>query len=700
VLGEVVVGVTDNAAPDAYVLSLLAEEKHEAALDAIPEFGYPHLYAPHFVQLGYRLWRTGSPEEAVPVLRRALRLDPDLPSAWLTLGMVLLGRDQLQEGDRCLAEAVLRDAALSSAHYLRGVVAATSGREPDAAGHFADCLEVDPAHGSAASELRSVLDSIPAGDPVRSRAEAVLARAPSPADTSSRRATLSVCLITKDEEEALPRCLRSLKPVADQIVVVDTGSTDDTREIARSFGADVHEFTWADDFAAARNAAVEHATCDWILIVDADEELTLGSAAQLRDLLTQPIAGSVCQLITLALSRRPGRLAPDLVGHPRLFRRGEGIHFEGAIHEQLVDREGRPLDSALATGIVVHHHGYLESPAAMAERGERNLRLLAARLEAEPDNPYLLFHLGHARLGCGRIEEAVPLLKRAGELAEEGHAFRTKAIILLSDALRLLGRPGEAEDALRAGLASHPDHPELLCALGLILEQQDKSDQAIEAYRAATRGRFGPIADYQDFACRDAVPRGRLAAIYLSRGETGTALGELKAALALRPEATDLRHLLASAFIALGQYQQARYGLDSLLAGDPDDALAHNMVGVSFALERDHTKAAREFELALALRPHDVDVLCNLAAACHGLGDLSRARDTYEVALKHRPSHVQAWLGLAKTYLDSGAYQSSVHCYEMAARHSGGAPDVMSEIAAARARLVDLAQRPDSGERP
>jgi len=685
------VGTEQQEGPEAYVLSLLAEGKHEAAFELVAEFGSPGCYAPHFAALGQRLWRSGRCQEAQAILRQALELDPERAATWLALACALLSDEQLAEGDRCLVEALLRDGALAPAHYLRGVVAARSGRLSEAADHFITCLEVEPTHRAAAGELRQLIAPLAISDPLLSRAEVALRRAPTPGK-GPRRATLSVCLITRNEADSLPRCLESVQALADQIVVVDTGSTDETVQIARQFGAEVHHFPWRDDFAAARNAAISHATCDWVLIMDADEELPAESSAQLDGLLAHPIPGPVCQLITHTPTHGASRYGIDLVGHLRLFRNGAGIHFRSAIHEQLVDQQGRLIDSAVATGILVHHHGYLESPEAMAERGERNLRMIAAQLEADPRNAYLLFHLGHACLAGGRAEEAVAALSRAVELAEPGHAFCTKAVVLLAHGLDLLQRGAEAEPIVRAALAGQPEHPELLCALGHLLERQHRVEEAVEVYRAAARGRFGPNTDYHDFACRDATPRGRLAALRLARGEGEEALSEVEAALRIRPQMAELRRLRAAALISLGRYAEAYAELESRLREDPKDGLAHNTLGVALAVQGRHRAALREFKLALALHPDDVDILCNLASAQQALGDPAAARDTFEKALQLRPGHAPAWLGVAKSYLEAGAYQASARCYQMAAQVSGRAPEVMAEVASARDRLAALAR--------
>src|ERR1019366_8922929 len=131
------------------------------------------------------------------------------------------------------------------------------------------------------------------------------------------------------EEKFLAQCLKSVRGFATQIVVVDTGSTDRTVEIAREFGAEIYSFPWCDDFAAARNAALEHATGDWILMLDADEELPSAQhAALLADLKKSGVLAHRLPLVNAG--QNDGR---SFV--PRLFRNAPDVYYSGRIHEQV-----------------------------------------------------------------------------------------------------------------------------------------------------------------------------------------------------------------------------------------------------------------------------------------------------------------------------------------------------------------------------
>ena len=169
--------------------------------------------------------------------------------------------------------------------------------------------------------------------------------------------SLSVCLIVKNEERFLAQCLKSIHGFAQQIIVVDTGSTDRTMEIAREFNAEIHAFTWCDDFSAARNAALEHVTGDWVLMLDADEELPMEQHANL--LADMKRSEAIAYRLPL-INREHEAEGRDFV--PRLFRNAPGAFYSGRIHEQvfpslLANGKAWGLKTALGTAEILHH-GY------------------------------------------------------------------------------------------------------------------------------------------------------------------------------------------------------------------------------------------------------------------------------------------------------------------------------------------------------
>lgn len=183
---------------------------------------------------------------------------------------------------------------------------------------------------------------------------------------------LSACLIVRDEEEALPSCLAALDGVVDEIVVYDTGSTDRTVEIARDAGATVVEGHWDDDFARARNTALDHCHGDWILHVDADELLDTEAVA-LRQSLQR---GGMPDGLLVRIDNVDGEgIVRQVHQACRIFRRARA-HWLGRIHEQVVARPGQPvLDIKPATGITIRHSGYAPEVVAAKGKASRNLRI-------------------------------------------------------------------------------------------------------------------------------------------------------------------------------------------------------------------------------------------------------------------------------------------------------------------------------------
>lgn len=257
--------------------------------------------------------------------------------------------------------------------------------------------------------------------------------------------TISAVLIVKDEEDYLARCLESVRWV-DEIVVYDTGSTDRTVEIARQFTDTVVEGYWNDDFGDARNRAIAHATSDWVLIVDADETFEANASSVRRHLRE-----AQANFLTVTIAARvvaPGA-ADTPVASIRAFRRADGA-YAGALHEQVVNRPGRPMVIRPLPGASIRHAGYSEGPEAMAERAHRNLELAeqevadarATRGELPAEYAVKQANLARSLSAVGRADEALEL---AEELYDDG-ALTDIAMELLAGSMALTaarksGRP-------------------------------------------------------------------------------------------------------------------------------------------------------------------------------------------------------------------------------------------------------------------
>ncbi|MEN9573772.1 MAG: hypothetical protein RL514_1627 [Verrucomicrobiota bacterium] len=229
---------------------------------------------------------------------------------------------------------------------------------------------------------------------------------------------LSVFIIAKNEERFLGQCLASIKGLADQLVVLDTGSTDRTVAIAQEHGAEVHHAVWEDDFSAARNAALAHCTGDWVMFLDADEELPPAEHAKLRADLQAP------GVLALRVRLQNAGLEDDGCCHvPRVWRNAPGLFFYGRVHEQvfpsvLVKCEAWHLETRLGT-TTLRHHGY--DPEVVKDRNKiaRNLALLRRAVQELPGELNLTMNLGLELVRSGQLQEGLEHYRLAfSQLAE------------------------------------------------------------------------------------------------------------------------------------------------------------------------------------------------------------------------------------------------------------------------------------------
>lgn len=261
-------------------------------------------------------------------------------------------------------------------------------------------------------------------------------------------------MIVRDEARCIGRCLDSARAHVDQMIVLDTGSTDGTVALAQAAGAEVHRFTWIDDFAAARNAALDLSDADWNLVLDADEWLEGG-----EDALTDPGAAPFLGEVRIE-SRFEGANGPEtgISWIPRLLPRG--VRYEGRIHEQPVSgglpRRRLPL--------VVAHDGY--ETAQRLKKAGRNEALLRAELAATPNDAYLLFQLGRELQAAERWAEAADALAGAYNLSGPTDPFRHALVVRALFALKSAGRHDEALALTEAEFEQWPGSPDFFFAVG------------------------------------------------------------------------------------------------------------------------------------------------------------------------------------------------------------------------------------------
>lgn len=290
---------------------------------------------------------------------------------------------------------------------------------------------------------------------------------------------LTLCVIAKDEEVNLPRCLSSVKGLAGQVVVVDTGSKDRTAGVAASLGAEVHSFPWADDFSAAKNHALSFAVNPWILMLDADEELEGRGRGlvpmALKSAMSRDVDALYFDLVNVDAS---GKVSNSPSRQCRAFRNMRGIHFEGRIHEVPVG-----FNFAERAESRILHYGYLGiGPERFAAKVARNIAILFKSLEENPNDFRLSWMLGRELHLAGRDAEAA---ERLSQYVSRAPSPSPDARMYLALTLQRLDRHGDALAELSDAASAHPGLMifNLLSACSMAaLERWAECLEAVDAY--------------------------------------------------------------------------------------------------------------------------------------------------------------------------------------------------------------------------
>ncbi|MFQ5675225.1 MAG: tetratricopeptide repeat protein [bacterium] len=256
--------------------------------------------------------------------------------------------------------------------------------------------------------------------------------------------TLATCLIVKNEEKYLANCLRSVRAISDEIVVVDTGSDDKTVEIAEEYGARVYHFKWQKDFAAARNFANKQAASDWILQLDADEELFPEDQCKVRELIHQDQCNGAYLALHNRVSSSFGENKPSLHYLVRLFRNREDFYYVNPIHEVLEISGDVP-----AVDINILHHGYNIDEDFREKKRQRNAEILYGRLKENPESVTTLFYLCMMHVGNREFEQAELYGKRALEKIKSDDMRKQHLYLMLLNNLALIAVEKRELDSAR-----------------------------------------------------------------------------------------------------------------------------------------------------------------------------------------------------------------------------------------------------------
>jgi tetratricopeptide (TPR) repeat protein len=467
---------------------------------------------------------------------------------------------------------------------------------------------------------------------------------------------LGIHLIVRNEELRLAQCLDSIRPWADELVVVDTGSTDRTVQIAASRGAQVVHKAWADDFAEARNFGIGQARTLWIFVLDADECLTGDTDMQrLRNMLLHSKETAYRVKIENIIANQVIR--NEAV---RLFRADQGFHYVGAIHEQLVSGvpgagAWRDVDGPL-TDVRLQHAGYEPGELVRKQTAERNERIIRKQLEEQPDSPFHWYNLGVTLSQQAKAAEASAAFARARAIVAPDAPFRPSLMLDSARAMLAIGGEEAALELLDRETERYLDYADLQLLYGECLHRQGAWLEAKQAYQAA-----------MDASQTDAGP-------YLTEAGAAsyrayTALAGLERRLGNRQEAA---RRYEQALVAMPGWPQALEGLAELLheAGGSDSAITQTLVR--------YAGIEAVGELAPEMAGSFVDRLRRLAHALTVIGAYSSAVPLWRQAVTTYPSVMtaapDAIVSFSTSLIRTGQYAEAAQLLASLAGHSEPMP--------------------------
>lgn len=606
------------------------------------------------IQLGAQAFNQGNFDAAATHFLAALEQDAQDATLFTQLGVALLQQAKYDKAVLALRQALTLDPYQLDALNALGVTMFKLEWYAASEAFFRRVLDLSPAHPTARLSLVEAMRQVrETGDVVVPELEYLVAL------TKPAEPTLSLCMIVKNEEKYLEGCLQSVQGVVDEIIIVDTGSTDATIAIAERFGAKVIHFPWIGDFAAARNAGLEQATCDWILVLDADERLDEATKHHLKPLLrhNEVIGYSLVIENYLGQEEVEGSQVALLF---RVFRNRPDVRFEGIVHEQATPSAGRTGLKSRSCEVKIVHYGYLRSCMDERDKNRRNFELLEKHREMEPNNPYVYFQLGQTLKLMNRLEEAEANYAQALELLEEQKLptdlpYYPNLYYNLGDLSRRRKEFDRALAFLEKGAELFGDHVDTRFTIGLTYLDQERWSEAIPHFEHCLG--MGQVIHAGGIDPTIALHKAlnALAICHARLGDNRKGITFLEKAIARHPNPD--AELYANLGVMLSQEHDFARALEQFVAAlerDPQDLRSWiNVASISSRFGR-YDDCIEAWDKALAIDPMLTDALITKAEALFKLGRIEEARATLEEAIDRQPESRPALLNLSLIHLLEG----------------------------------------------
>ncbi len=502
-------------------------------------------------------------------------------------------------------------------------------------------------------------------------------------ETLEKSARISACMIVRNEEELLPGCLESIRDIVDEIIVVDTGSTDGTVEVAKSYGAKVLHQPWEGDFSKHRNYSLEQATGDWVLVIDADERLSQESCAGLTALVNDP-ASAILQ-VNVVNHYPSGQHRFTLLKSMRLWRRELNLQYTGIVHNQV---EAPQHVAVTSTPLRIDHLGYSLSPKHMQAKFERTYGLLRKQVAEEPENGFAWFNL--AQVLRPRLLD--DLDKYAPEFTEAAHkalAFTSakddrqrNTHLMALDQLAWVsfyrGEYAQAREWVNRALEIKPDYLDPLMLAGHIHSKQQEYEEAIRAYQRYLDAQRGFAANPQVDTPMLYHPDSRATALFgmglaaEMSGDSSAAREYYARAVEVNPEYLDVAAHLGRLYLADDDVERAERLFRDQLAGDHPSAVAALGLGDICSQRGQYDQAAGWYRQAVELSPDDFSARLSLARSLFRAGRQDDFAAVLKESLEKRSRDEAAYIAAARMLQQLGDLDGAGNIIEQGMRNAVG----------------------------
>jgi len=511
--------------------------------------------------------------------------------------------------------------------------------------------------------------------------------------------TISLCMIVKNEERFLPMCLESIKDHVDEIIIVDTGSTDSTIEIAKRYNAKIYHHAWENSFSKARNYSLKYATCDWILILDADEEVEREGAHKLKDVIKE---NGVNVIYLPVLNRPVGGKNISINNSERLFKNHLDFHYEGIVHNAL-----KHSDLSKKANIKIYHYGYNQGDEQMEKKFIRTSTLLREQIKNDPENPIPRHYLATSYLNRQKNDECIHEALEAIRLFEQQNSNVQPQLLTYYTASVAFYRKKDLSNAETYALKAidfYADYVDAYCMLSSIYLMQKEYDKCIEVSKKflkllkaiesnPTKALVIPYNNLQ----HDWLVHSRMAIVYYEQGkehEGAQSLnsavncadnkwdpylvigkyfleqGNLKLAekffrngLRTNPNNRGIQYYIAETYEKSGEPDKALTHLKKILECCPDETFAQYRAGLLLLKKNQFSEAINMFQSVINKDQQHINALFNLGIALEGIGKTAQAKDIYNKILKTKPEHAEALVRLGSLYLDESNHTKAKECF-------------------------------------